>query len=149
GPRQKFLRVGGPVGKVLQGWQVNGIFTYQTGIPMVVAIGNGNLGLIGSHKQMPNVVAGQGPVLFQGWNFDPARDRYLNVNAFSPPAPFTIGNAPAVLPNARDFAVFNEDFSILKRTTITEKRNLEFRAEMFNILNRTRFSTPNSQLDNP
>lgn len=35
------------------------------------------------------------------------------------------------------------DFSVLKDTRITERFNLQFRAEIFNLLNRADFNTPN------
>ncbi|MGA8023794.1 MAG: hypothetical protein WB990_12540, partial [Candidatus Acidiferrales bacterium] len=35
------------------------------------------------------------------------------------------------------------DFSVLKNTSITERFNLQFRAEIFNLLNRANFNTPN------
>jgi hypothetical protein len=35
------------------------------------------------------------------------------------------------------------DFSISKQTAMRERLNLQFRAEMFNILNRANFNTPN------
>ncbi len=35
------------------------------------------------------------------------------------------------------------DFSVLKETHIFEKLNLQFRAEIFNLLNRANFNTPN------
>jgi hypothetical protein len=35
------------------------------------------------------------------------------------------------------------DVSVLKNTSITERTNLQFRAEFFNVLNRANFATPN------
>ena len=35
------------------------------------------------------------------------------------------------------------DFSVVKNTSITESFNLQFRAEIFNLLNRANFNTPN------
>jgi hypothetical protein len=35
------------------------------------------------------------------------------------------------------------DFSLLKRTSVSERLHMEFRAEFFNLLNRTNFNTPN------
>ena len=41
------------------------------------------------------------------------------------------------------------DFSALKDTTIHERLSLQFRAELFNILNRANFNTPNLILFTP
>ena len=62
------------------------------------------IGSFGAHRCLPR-------------DFDPARDRYLDINAFSQPAPFTLGNAPPVLGDVRNFGLLNEDFSILKDFT--------------------------------
>ena len=45
---------------------------------------------------------------------------------------------------SRRDGIRNEDFSILKRTPITERIVLIFRAEAFNILNRVNFGPPNT-----
>ena len=41
------------------------------------------------------------------------------------------------------------DLSFLKDTQIRERFNLEFRAELFNILNRANFNTPNAVVFTP
>ena len=52
------------------------------------------------------------------------------------------GNAPRVDPNLRQDAMDNWDFSISKRTAITEQVNLQFTAEFYNTFNHTRFASP-------
>jgi hypothetical protein len=77
---------------------------------------------------------------------------YLNVNAFSQPPPFTIGNVSRLEPSLRGFPSLNEDVSAIKRTyvpRISEVFNVEFRAEFFNIFNRTVFGTPSTDFNNP
>ena len=59
-------------------------------------------------------------------SFDPARDRYLNINAFSQPPLFTIGNAPPRMPHVRTPNFLNEDFSVFKN--IAAYRSLDLAA---------------------
>ena len=60
-----------------------------------------------------------------------------------------LGNAPPVLPNVRTFALFNEDFSVLKDFHIHEAHRLQFRAEFFNIFNRVVFGAPSNNINAP
>jgi hypothetical protein len=89
----------------------------------------------------PNVVPGvpqKSAALLSG-HFDPNRDTMFNAAAFEPPAPFTFGNGPRTYGGLRRFAYLNEDFSIIKRTSVNERVSIEFRADFFNIFNRTVF----------
>ena len=139
GPGKPLLNSKGVAGKVLGGWQVNAIMSYQAGEPIGVGINN-TLPLFNS-RNLPDVVQGVNPTLPHD-NFDPAKNLYLDIKAFRAPAPLTFGNAGSILPNARVFRNFNEDFGILKRTTFREGMFLEFRFEMFNAFNRVRFGGP-------
>src|SRR5262249_26011350 len=62
GPGKRFASTGGAAGKVLGGWQVNGILTYQTGIPIQVTFTN--LLPLNNFKNYPNMVLGVDPVLY-------------------------------------------------------------------------------------
>ena len=44
---------------------------------------------------------------------------------------------------------FNTDFGLLKNNRITERFNLQFRAEFFNIFNHPNFGSPNNNLTDP
>ena len=78
-------------------------------------------------------------------SFDPGQgDLYLNSAAFVQPAPFTFGTGAPREPDLRNFALFNEDLALSKRTYIGETMNVELRAEFFNLLNRVRFGNPNT-----
>src|ERR1035441_4362196 len=67
--------------------------------------------------------------------------QYFNPQAFLPPAAGTFGNV------SRDAltgpGLFGLDFSASRSAHLTERLGLQFRAEFFNILNHTNFSTPN------
>ena len=137
----------GALNKIIGGWQLNAIMSYQSGTPLLVTQNNATP--IFASKQMPNMLSGVDVELDRS-NFDPATDRVLNINAFENTGRFVIGNAPSVLPNARSFPLYNEDFGILKRTPIAETVMIEFRFEVFNAFNRVRFAAPEtSNVSNP
>jgi hypothetical protein len=139
---------GGVVNAVVGGWQVNAIQKYVAGTP--IGVGGGGVLPISGGGNRPNVVAGvSARTNVSRGAFDPARDRYLDVNAFSQPAAFSFGNAPPVLPNVRTFGLFNEDFSVLKDFRIVESHRIQFRAEFFDIFNRVVFGAPLANLNAP
>ena len=146
GPGKPFLNVPGVPGKVLQGWEVNGILSYQSGTPIGVGVNN-QLPLFSS-RNMPDIVSGVNPMNTWSGKFDPNKNLYLNSNAFKTPAPFTIGNAPTVL-NVRVFPSLNENLGLMKRTYIKERLNVEFRFEMFNAFNRTVLGGPATNVSDP
>jgi hypothetical protein len=147
----------GVVKKLVEGWQVNAIVDYQAGTPVAVYANNqlplfNDLvmnGHLGTGTGFPDVVSGASPGLAEGSGFDPATMRYLNLAAFAAPASNAFGNAPAVLSNLRGFAFYNENFGIMKRTSITETVNLEIRFEMFNALNRHQFGGLRNNFSDP
>jgi len=59
----------------------------------------------------------------------------------------TLGNESPVDGQMHSDGIINFDFSAVKSTKITEKLNLEFRMEFFNIFNRTQFAAPATSLN--
>ncbi len=57
------------------------------------------------------------------------------------------GNAAPTYNNLRARPFYNEDFSILKKTRVTEATYFEIRAEFFNLFNRGRFGVPGVNLN--
>jgi hypothetical protein len=136
------------VNAVIGGWQLNSIERYQSGVPIAVS-GGGNIPLFGGGNR-PNWISDKVRTDMSMSDFDPAKDLYLNINAFGEPAPFTFGNAPKRLPNVRRPALYNEDFSLFKKFGLGhESRFLEFRAEFFNVLNRVVFGGPATNVNSP
>ncbi len=130
-----------PVDAVLGGWQVNGILTEQTGFPLSPTTQNTSNS--GSNVLRPNLT-GTSPVV-KGSALS-RLNGYLNPAAFSQPAPFTFGNAPRTLSNVRAPGYHDLDFSIFKNFPVTNRANVEFRAESFNLLNQVQFGKPNMTL---
>lgn len=148
GPGKRFANKGGVAGKIIGGWKVSGIHQYQSGAPGQVFQNNENSGLFiggfgdpgpsAAFLSRPNRVPGVSPKADRS-NFDPATGRLYNIAAFSVAPRFTIGNGPRTYGDARYFPYLNEDFGIIKRTQITERVSVDFRAEFFNAFNRTVF----------
>jgi hypothetical protein len=66
-------------------------------------------------------------------------DRWFNTGAFEQPAPFTYGNAPRYVDEIRYSRTNNWDMSLAKNFRIFEWLKLQYRAEMYNALNRVQF----------
>jgi hypothetical protein len=74
-------------------------------------------------------------------------ERWFDVTAFSLPAPFTFGSAPRNSVLGPGF--FNIDASLAKSWKLAGAAELEFRWEVFNLLNRSNFELPNRIFGSP
>ena len=139
----------GAAGKVLGGWQMSAVMKYYSGTPLSMG-GGGPIPLF-SGGNTPSPVLGTDPLTgnFHPGPADQGGVPYLNINAWSQPAPYTLGTGPRNEPSLRGFPSYNEDFSIIKRTYIRETMNIEFRAEFFNLFNRVVFSNPGTNTLDP
>ncbi|HWB95219.1 MAG TPA: carboxypeptidase-like regulatory domain-containing protein [Bryobacteraceae bacterium] len=133
--------------KFIGGWQVNGIQTYRSGT--LIAVGGGGALPIFGGGNRPNWISNDVRSSVSMSDFDPARDRYLNIAAFSQPAPYTFGNAPPRLPNVRTPFYMNEDISFFKNTYIHESMYVQLRGEFYNLFNRVVFGGPAASINNP
>ncbi len=142
---------GGWVNQVMGGWNLNGVTTIQSGLPIGVTSRFNNLNAFGG-RQTPNRVVGQeaetsGPLSSRlGGRF--SDQPYLNASAFEQPEDFTFGNMGNFLPDAREPAYVNWDLSIVKDFPFNERVRLQFRAEFFNFFNNTVFRRPNTSFGN-
>jgi len=144
GPGKRLVNMTGPVGKIIGGWQVSGIVTYSDGVPIQVTAPQ-SLPL-NSGPQTPNIVPGVAQKGTWDGSFDPAKNRYLNIAAFTTPAPFTFGTAGLYLPNVFSPNYYNEDLALVKNTKIGERLELQLRLEAFNVFNRVVFGAPSSNV---
>ena len=121
------------------GWAVNTIVTLQAGFPFTPQLSY-NPSNNGDTRNPVRPFANPdftGPVVLgkPGQWFDP--------NAFLQPPPNSgfygnLGRDTLIGPGLATW-----DFSVMKNTSIHERLNLQFRAEIFNLLNRANFNTPN------
>ncbi len=136
---------------VAGGWQLNGIFNLHSGAPLGLTTEANtlyNYGAYGyaSNVERPNYVGGN--VSTPGSVASRVND-YFNVNAFALPAPFTYGNTGRLLPYLRGPGAVQLDMSLFKEIPIHERLHLQFRAEVFNLLNHPQFDIPNTVIGSP
>ena len=136
GPGKKAL--GSSVaGKLLGGWSIGGLLSYQSGLPIDTPYPASSYVPLFAGNVRPNRAAGVSPYSTAAQSdFDPGRDVYLNSAAWTSPDAFTFGNA-ARMSGARVKPLLNEDVSLLKNFGIYERLRLQFRAEAFDVFNRT------------
>jgi hypothetical protein len=120
------------------GWQLNGIATLLSGFPLTPQIGsnrsgNGDTRTPDRPSLNPNF---SGPVVLG------SQPQWFNPAAFVLPAAGTWGNLGRG--TYRGPGLANVDVSLFKNVPLTERMNLELRAECFNIQNRANFGTPNA-----
>ncbi len=138
GTGKKFASgAGGWQQKLAGGWSTSAIVTLQSGLPFTPQLGYNPTG----NGDSRNPVRPEFNPAFTGSIIEGGPTQYFNPNAFLAPATGTYGNVgrdTLIGPGLRTV-----DFSVLKRTALTERVNLQFRAEFFNLLNNVNFSTPN------
>jgi hypothetical protein len=164
------------MGKIVGGWQLNGIWSYQTGAhwepfdsagrsfkvctggvcspspacssaSTFVSAGCVNVGgdfnLDGQKNDRPNAQAGNVSATHDMWSGGWGPNYVGFKSFFSSPCG---GTGPCIGNLGRNSFVgpnfFDMDMSLFKNFKITERVNFQFRAESFNLLNRTNFTLP-------
>jgi hypothetical protein len=131
--------MGKAVDAIVGGWQINGIWTIQSGSPIGIGANN----TIGAFTQAARANNNGSSAALDG----PAKDRlnrWFDTSVFSQPAPFTFGNVGTLVPDLRAHHTNNLDFSLFKEFRPIERIRFQLRAEAFNIMNRVQFSGPNT-----
>ncbi|MBO0799987.1 MAG: carboxypeptidase regulatory-like domain-containing protein, partial [Blastocatellia bacterium] len=161
GRGKKFLSsVNGPAQKLVSGWGVQGVTTFQSGFPLKFS--DTNLAQQFGAGARPNRVAGCDPEL--SGSAQNRLNQWFNTACFTPAPDFTFGSEPRVDPQLRQQGIQNFDFAVFKTTRFgpDERLGIQFRTEFFNIFNRVQFGPPvtnitdattfgivNSQINNP
>jgi hypothetical protein len=135
----------GPMDKIVSGWGIDGVTTFQKGFPLVFTNGNPNYTTGLGAGSRPNRVPGCNTSRPAGIS---ALNEFFNTACFVSPADFTFGDESRTDPNLRGPGVNNFDFALFKRTQFgpDNKLGLEFRSEFFNMFNRTQFAPPNTSV---
>ena len=134
---------------ILGGWVLSGVNTMTSGQPINFRYGpspvtNNLPSFLGGVALRPNVLCDP---INRGDRPNPTRDYFVRSCLAAPPVTAPFGNAGRNI--ARSNSYFNFDLGVHKqfRLPINEQTRLEFRAEFFNLFNRTNFQAANSDIN--
>jgi hypothetical protein len=125
------------VQKLLGNWQLSGIETILSGIPFTPQLSYNP----SNDGDTRNPVRPSINPSFTGKIVQGGPTAYFNPAAFIQPLPGAYGNAGRNILQGPGLAT--TDLSLAKKFSLTERLNLQFRTEAFNIFNHTNFNTPN------
>ena len=111
------------VSRLVGGWQVNWVFTAQSGAPL--AFGN---------AERPTTST----------NNPYGVDQYFDLSQFAPQQPFTRRVFSSRTSDLRAPGINKWDITVQKTVAIREKMSFKIQGEFYNAFNRTHFGTPNT-----
>jgi len=154
GGGKRFSSGSGVANKIIGGWNVSGVWTYATGLPLDIfngascqELGQGAVfGNCSSYFPLDNKVV-QGSVHNSGGSLTafPNADAEVNdplggFSFFAPPDPAIYGRTGRGF--YRSMNRWNVDFGVSKATKITERVSTRFDCQMTNVFNHPMFSDP-------
>jgi hypothetical protein len=152
----------GVAGKLLGGWNLSGDTIIQDGTPLTITDSRAGsiYGLTGGQNVTETAQMAPGATYGSAFTSGGVESRlggpsggpgYFNASAFAPPP--VIGNGTGYGNSGLGIILgpgnVNFDASLIKNTAITERQNLQFRAEFFNIFNHPQFSNPSLAYSSP
>jgi hypothetical protein len=134
----------GAVGRVVSGWGLDGVTSFQRGFPLKFSVSGGTplsalgLGIGGLRPDVvPGCDKGAGGHHVAEW---------FNTACFAPPPAYGFGNESRVDSTLRLQGINNFDWAVFKKTSFgpDDRLNIEFRTEFFNLFNHAQFGAPNT-----
>ena len=138
----------GALGRIVGGWQISGITTFESGTPFTVVNGADSNGFVGNNdrpdfnpfglKGVRAIPSASSPTGYinpdaGGAPIDPSTARYIGLAA-------GIGRTGTLGRNTeRTKGINNFDFTVQKEVRVREGLGLNFRAEFFNIFNHPQY----------
>lgn len=121
---------------LVDGWRLSGITRFEDGRRFTVTL-PGDFNNDGLTNDRPDRL-GSGALN----SSPPTVSQYFKIDDFAEPAPFSFGNSGrGILANPGERVW---DFSLIKRTAISDGKNVELRVELFNAFNHANFERVNS-----
>ncbi len=146
---------GRAVDEVVGGWQATTIVSGRSGDPLDFAYSpnfdqsvSPLTSVDGRNSYRPNV---SGPVIASNKSYQQYFDLAdISTPPLTPPSGSTTYNTFGNMArnSVRGFDYWDVDFGLIKDFKLTEKANLQFNAQAFNLFNRVNFSDPNTDLPN-
>jgi hypothetical protein len=118
-------------------WQLSGIQTLQSGLPFTPQLSYNP----SNDGDTRNPVRPSLNPNFTGQVIQGGPNRYFNPSAFIQPLPGTYGNAGRNI--LQGPGLVETDLSLTKKFSLSDRLNMQFRSEFFNVFNRTNFNIPN------
>jgi len=128
----------GVASKIVNGWALNSIVTWQGGFPLTMSSGIDN-SFSAANNDRADFLGGNAD-LSSGRSHGEMIDKFFDTSKFVLNAEGTFGNSGKG--NVRGPRLFNFDLGILKTTRISERFSVQFRSEFFNIFNNVNFLDP-------
>ncbi|MGH9514327.1 MAG: carboxypeptidase regulatory-like domain-containing protein [Terriglobales bacterium] len=149
--------------KLVNGWGVSGITTFQTGFPIRISTVADNELMYSFDFELPGQPAQLAPLRTMkpqsnnGYYFDPNSFTDNATDSSAPPCSAgaqyecyqpsllgTLGNTKRTICCGPHIS--NTDLAILRTFPVTERTHVDFRAEFFNIFNHTQFYNPDGNV---
>ncbi len=131
------------VNALTHGWALDGIYVARTATPVDLSAGSQLVSVGGYLSQRPDFVPGV-PQFLHGSQYPGGKA--LNPAAFAPPPGLSPGDVPRN--HFRGFNAQQLDIAMHRTFPIHARLNLQFRAELFNIINKPNFANYESNLFN-
>jgi hypothetical protein len=133
----------GPVNAILGNWEATVIEKATSGFPVFVIDSNNGSGVNfqnnGNSLNRPDQTCGP--------TGNSTLGQWFKTSCFAAPAAGELGNASRTPLSGPDFV--NTDFSVIKQFVLHESVHLEFRGELFNLLNHPQFGNPGGDFNSP
>lgn len=141
GPNRRWLQNGGVLPRIVGGWQVNSILSFYSGLPFSVSSAGTSLNAPESTQRADQVKdkveilggIGRGNAYFDPLAFRPVTEARFGTANFN---------------SVRGPGVRNWDLGIFRQVEFGRQMNLQLRADLFNVMNRPRFSNPGANVSN-
>ncbi len=137
GKGKKFINQGGVMDYIVGGWRYSGITTLSTGRPYNVGLASG---VNNGAPSWPDRIG-------KGTLDNPDPFKWFDNTAFVAPPANTYGNVARGVLYAP--GQVNFDASFVKNFKATERINVQFRVEAFNLFNTPAFGFPNASIGSP